>query len=176
MAGTIWTIGHSNKPVDWLIELLKTDEVAVLVDVRSRPYSRFNPQFNTKALERSVVDAGIGYEWRGRNLGGLDGNVDFEATLDDYTRRAEAGERVAVMCSEGSHLQCHRYSMLTPEFTRRGLDVVHIQWPKPTGSSAPRRSGPVFKETDPNGSVAMFEVTDPGTRIRPMLGIYSGLH
>jgi uncharacterized protein (DUF488 family) len=175
MAGTIWTVGHSNKPVAGLIDLLKANAIGVLVDVRTRPYSRFNPQFNTKALEQSITDAEMGYEWRGKNLGGLEGNVLYHETLDEYTSRAEAGVRVAVMCSEGSHLQCHRYSMLTPQFIRRGLEVVHIEWPK-SATAAARKSGPVFKPSDPNGAVTMFEITDPGQRLRPLLGIYSGLH
>src|SRR4051812_10746798 len=66
---TILTIGHSNHPIERFIELLKVHGVTALADVRSMPYSRFNPQFTRKALEQSLREAGIAYVFLGKELG-----------------------------------------------------------------------------------------------------------
>jgi len=66
----IRTIGHSTRPVDALIEMLEAHGIKRLIDVRTIPKSRHNPQYNREGLERSLRDAGIGYEHM-RTLGGL---------------------------------------------------------------------------------------------------------
>ena len=70
MAIEIFTIGHSTHPIKEFIELLKKYEVKQLVDIRTVPGSRHNPQFGQKALEKSMKDAGIHYVYM-KNLGGL---------------------------------------------------------------------------------------------------------
>lgn len=126
----ILTIGHSNKTIDEFIELLKSGGVETLVDCRTKPYSRWCPQFNQKAMAASLEAAGIKYEHRGHNMGGLDGNVDVEPTYEEMTARAEAGERIALCCSEGDPKSCHRTSVLAPEFYNRGLEVVNLLYGK----------------------------------------------
>jgi uncharacterized protein (DUF488 family) len=66
----IRTVGHSTRPVEALIEMLKAHGVELLVDVRAVPKSRYNPQYSCEALERSLREAGIGYEHM-KGLGGL---------------------------------------------------------------------------------------------------------
>src|SRR5258708_10922052 len=68
---TIKTIGHSNHPIERFVDLLKAGGVALLVDVRSMPYSRRFPQFGKERLARSLAAAGIGYVHEGAALGGL---------------------------------------------------------------------------------------------------------
>jgi len=139
----IFTVGHSNKPVESFIELLTAADIGVLVDVRSVPWSRYNPQFNENALKIELRKVGIHYVSRGKNLGGKGENVDYEKALDDLKVRAESGERIAICCSEGHFKGCHRFTMLTPPLEDRGLDVVHIMW---TGellaNSSPRATPP----------------------------------
>lgn len=124
----VFTVGHSNKPADALIDLLTAASIDLLVDVRTSPYSRYNPQFGRENIARDLTAAGIEYSWRGKNLGGLGKNVDYAGNLDDLVSLAASGRRLAVMCSEGPWQKCHRYSMLTPEFLARGADVWHLQW------------------------------------------------
>jgi uncharacterized protein (DUF488 family) len=69
-ANTIYTIGHSTRSVPELVGLLRDAGVDLLVDVRSVPRSRTNPQFNTDTLPQDLADAGIGYRHI-RALGGL---------------------------------------------------------------------------------------------------------
>lgn len=128
MENTIYTMGHSNKTIEQFIELAKKFNISTLVDVRSIPYSKYNPQFNKQDFNNSLSNAGIKYEWRGKNLGGLEGNVYMDEALDEYTKRAKTGERIAVCCSEGNPDQCHRSWTLAPAFINRGLVVQHILW------------------------------------------------
>ncbi|AYD87405.1 hypothetical protein SEA_VALENTINIPUFF_112 [Microbacterium phage ValentiniPuff] len=125
---TIWTCGHSNKGGDEFAALVVSAEVGTIVDVRSVPYSRHNPQFNRETLAATLEAAEVYYEWRGENLGGIRRNVDYAETIRELVARAERGERIAVMCSEGSSARCHRGSTLTPSFLQAGADVAHIEW------------------------------------------------
>ncbi len=70
MASTIWTIGHSTRPIDELLGLLRTHEIGLLVDVRTVPRSRYNPQFNRDTLAHSLHGAGVQYRHL-PELGGL---------------------------------------------------------------------------------------------------------
>lgn len=123
----IYTIGHSNVSAEKLLERLRTYEIDRVIDVRSRPYSRWCPQFNKNQLEVVLAADDINYDWRGNNLGGLDVNTDYEKTLQWVFDRA-AYESIVLMCSEASYLKCHRYSVLTPDLAALGAELVHISY------------------------------------------------
>lgn len=123
----IFGIGHGTTPIRDFIEILRRNNIETLVDVRSRPFSRFNPQFNRKAFAECLEAAGIKYEWRGNNLGGLDKNVNEHETIVEMAKRAEAGERIALCCSETDKMKCHRHSSLSPQLTALGLTFVNIE-------------------------------------------------
>jgi uncharacterized protein (DUF488 family) len=67
---SIFTIGHSTRPIDEFVELLRMNDVKEVVDVRSIPMSRHNPQFNADTLKQSLKQNGIRYK-RLKKLGGL---------------------------------------------------------------------------------------------------------
>jgi len=142
----IRTVGHSTRPVDALVEMLKAHGITLLIDVRTIPKSRYNPQYNREALERSLRDAGIGYEHR-KALGGLRhprkdspnmgwrnesfrGYADymqtpeFESALDELATAA-AHEALAIMCAEAVPWRCHRM-LISDALTARGYRVEHI--------------------------------------------------
>jgi uncharacterized protein (DUF488 family) len=138
---TILTIGHSNHPIERFIALLKQHRVEMLADIRSRPASRFAPQFNRKALEASLAGAGIGYIYLGDRLGGrarsdTSGTVsmDLETRLRDPAFGeglerlvAEASARpAAMMCAEKDPADCHRSFLVGRALTRAGHTVRHI--------------------------------------------------
>ena len=127
---TIFTIGPSNKTINEFVELLKSGGVETLIDCRTKPYSRWCPWFNHNQMKPVLEANGIKYEHRGRNMGGLAGNVDVEETYDEITARAEEGEIMALCCSEKDPKNCHRSSVLAPEFDSRGLKVVHLLYDK----------------------------------------------
>ena len=139
---TIHTIGHSNHPLDAFIALLKQQRIVCLVDVRSRPFSRFNPHFNTKRLAEALNGVGIAYRWAGEYLGGMPaaarqkmgGKPDwsrvaevpgFGAALDNLI--SDPTRPLAIMCAEENPNHCHRRLLLTPHLLKRGAEVLHIR-------------------------------------------------
>jgi uncharacterized protein (DUF488 family) len=141
---SVYTIGHSRHKWEHFLVLLKQHGVARVVDARSRPFSRFNPQFNRERMRAALAEAGIEYEWRGEALGGRPddpqfvtetGALDLDklwrwsplvADLDRVAARAP-DERQALLCAEENPKQCHRRVLLTPPLVKRGLDVLHIR-------------------------------------------------
>lgn len=139
----IHTIGHSNHPIGRFLELLGQHDISVIADVRSTPYSRFNPQFGKERLERSLAEHGIGYIFLGEELGARtrdpecydeDGRVSYArlartAPFRSGLRRllAEIRERrVALMCAEREPLECHRTLLVARELEREGVPIAHI--------------------------------------------------
>ncbi|PSL52196.1 uncharacterized protein DUF488 [Saccharothrix carnea] len=140
--GPVLTIGHSVHDFPNLVRLLRRHKVTAVADVRSIPHSRFTPQFNRGAIERGLRDAGIKYAFLGRELGArtddpscyVDGRVqyerlaktpDFVSGIDRVLRGARV-ERIAVMCTEGEPLDCHRTVLVARVLTEHGVTVGHI--------------------------------------------------
>lgn len=142
----ILTIGHSTRPIDEFIELLRQHGVERLIDIRTIPRSRHNPQFNSETLTKSVADKGISYVHL-KELGGLRHprpdsintgwrNASFRGYAD-YMQTAEfeealrrllelcEGKRCAAMCAEAVPWRCHR-SLLADALVARGIPVEHI--------------------------------------------------
>ena len=144
--GPILTIGHSTRSIEEFIRLLQAHEATCVVDVRSMPRSRRNPQFNRDSLPDSLGKAGIGYVHMA-GLGGLrrpapdspnDGwrNLSFRGYAD-HMQSPEFAEglqaliklakehRVALMCAEAVPWRCHR-SLIADALLVRGSKVEHI--------------------------------------------------
>ena len=66
----VFTIGHSNHAAEVFLRLLRQHRIEEVVDVRSSPHSRYNPQFNRRTLQATLADAGVGYVFMGGELGG----------------------------------------------------------------------------------------------------------
>ena len=120
----IWTIGHSNRTITEFIDLLKTADIQTVVDARNKPRSRFY-WFNGGRLAEYLAEASIAYEHQSSIGGFVRGDV-YAEVLDSLASRAESGECLALMCSEGKPEQCHRGTELTPELQERGVKVVHL--------------------------------------------------
>lgn len=139
---TVYTIGHSNHSVEALADLLLKHGITTVADVRSAPYSRFNPHFNKDILPNALRDHQIGYVYLGRELGGRSDDARcYEAGQIRYDRvaRTPAFRRgidrvrngmqthcLAVMCAEKEPLDCHRTLLVAPELERVGFRIVHI--------------------------------------------------
>jgi uncharacterized protein (DUF488 family) len=139
---TIYTIGHSTHPIERFVELLQRHGIEMLADVRSTPFSRFNPQFNRASLAHSLEAAGIRYEFMGEELGARSNDpACFENGRVSYARlaatplfqrgvarlrEAAAIQRVAIMCAEREPLDCHRTILVARELERAGEAVAHI--------------------------------------------------
>ena len=141
---TIYSIGHSNHVTAAFIRLLRQHRIETLVDVRSQPYSRWNPQFNREELASNLREAGVEYIFMGDSLGGRPQqpalyepgserpDYDLQAQTPLYregvTRlRALAGKRrTVIMCSEGDPDTCHRKLLITETLLQEGDKVQHI--------------------------------------------------
>lgn len=138
----VLTIGHSTHSLDAFAALLMQHGVTAVADVRSAPYSRFNPQFNREALERELLVPGIRYVFLGRELGARsDDRSCYENGRIQYTRLARTDSfrtgidrvirgahdhRVALMCAEKEPLECHRTLLVARALTDLGIVVQHI--------------------------------------------------
>jgi uncharacterized protein (DUF488 family) len=144
--GTIYTIGHSTRPLEDFLGLLNAHSVHRLVDIRTVPRSRHNPQFNRETLPESLRTIGVEYThlaqlgglrrprpdspnrgWKNESFRGYADYMltdEFEAALLDLIRMGQA-EQVAVMCAEAVPWRCHR-SLVADALTLRGVPVEHI--------------------------------------------------
>ena len=141
----IYTVGHSDHTTASFVDLLRRHGITLVVDVRSQPYSRWTSQFNRETLARDLDDAGIAYHFMGDALGGrpsdpamydpgqehpnyrrVEQSPAYQAGIDRLLDLART-QRVAVMCSEGDHNQCHRHLLITQTLLARGVRVLHIR-------------------------------------------------
>ena len=137
----LFTIGHSNYPIGDFLALLRGHGVEAIVDVRSRPYSRFVPHFSKERLASILEEAGLAYLHLGRELGGKPQRGESQASAVTYRGRVQQLEfrrgidrllavvqthRIALMCRERDPLDCHRLHLICRYLRPIGLDVRHI--------------------------------------------------
>ncbi len=139
----LFTIGHGNRKPEDFLALLKDFEVEYLIDVRSKPYSKFNPQFNQDDLNFFLVENGIKYVFMGDSIGGrpsdlscyIDGKVDYEIVrtknffLEGIERLKTAYRKnlnVVIMCSESDPCECHRSKLIGRVLDRDNIVLQHI--------------------------------------------------
>ena len=137
------TIGYGARSIEVFIAALKDHGIEYLIDVRSRPYSRFKPDFSKEALTVHLENAGIRYVFMGDSLGGLpddescyvDGKVDYDIVetrpfyIGGIERLQDAHRQqlpVALMCSEGKPEQCHRSKLIANTLEEQDIPIMHI--------------------------------------------------
>ncbi len=140
------TIGHSTRSIEEFLDILKTHAVDLLVDVRTIPKSRHNPQFTRETLEASLRHASVAYlhmpslgglrharkdsintGWKNASFRGYADYMqtpEFENALADLLKQA-AGRRAALMCAEAVPWRCHR-SLIADALLTRGVEIFHI--------------------------------------------------
>src|SRR5450830_2053673 len=147
---TIFTVGHSTHPIDEFIGILQARGIKKLIDVRTVPKSRHNPQFNADELAASVRASGITYR-RMASLGGLRHTTkdspngawrnasfrgyadymqteEFDAAVGQLLERGRSSD-AAIMCAEAVPWRCHR-SLIGDALLVRGIRVEDIIGPK----------------------------------------------
>jgi uncharacterized protein (DUF488 family) len=140
----VFTVGHSNHSAEKFAFLLRRHGIEVLVDIRSRPYSRHAPQFNARGFEATQSGNGIRYLFLGRELGGrpeeerfydVKGRVDYELVgrsqpfLDGISRLEQEvrTSTVALLCSEEDPTLCHRRLLVGRALEELGFTLRHIR-------------------------------------------------
>ena len=157
---TLLTYGHGTESAERTVATLAGAGVAALVDVRTAPGSRRNPQFARAAMEEWLPEAGIAYRWEKR-LGGFRRpgpenpdvawredmfrgyaeymrSTDFRAAADAVLAEAES-RQVTVMCSESLWWRCHRRLLADFVSVARGTEVRHLMH---DGRTEPHRLSP----------------------------------
>jgi uncharacterized protein (DUF488 family) len=139
----IYTIGYGARPWAGFIATLQQYEITYLLDVRSRPYSRYKPEFSQEALDQALKAQAIRYIFMGDTLGGQpndpdcysEGKVDYEKVkqkpfFQKGIGRLQTAFRqqrpLVLMCSEGRPEQCHRSKLIGVSLTAAGVAVAHI--------------------------------------------------
>jgi len=140
------TIGYGNMGIKEFIERIKKFRVNCIVDVRTRPYSKYNISFNKEELRDRLADEGISYFWFGNKIGGNYDKIKFcdEQGIVDYTKVSESEKfiegikefenmipryNICVMCSKGNPLNCHRFLLISRKLKQ--YNIYHIM---PNGS------------------------------------------
>ena len=149
---TLFTIGHSTRTLEELIEVLQGHPIYTLVDIRSLPMSRRLPHFNRESLEKALPEAGIQYLWMkelgGRRKKSLEDSPNVTLRNDSFRNYADymltpeferaigelikIGEqsRTAYMCAERMYFRCHRM-LVSDWLVAHGHEVFHIDDEKP---------------------------------------------
>ena len=154
---TLYTIGHSTRSLDELLEALNAHQLQTLVDIRAFPMSRRLPQFNRDSLAQTLPAAGIRYVWM-KALGGYRKKVldesphialrnksfrnyadymltpEFEQAISELVALAE-NARTAYMCAERVYFRCHRM-LVSDWLVAHGHEVLHID---ATGPARPHK-------------------------------------
>lgn len=167
----VFTIGHSNRSIEDFLSLLKFHDIKMVVDVRTIPKSRHNPQFNLDTLPRSLAGKGIGYVhlaglgglrharrdsintgWRNTSFRGFADYMqtpEFKAALNQLVDLAQH-QVVTIMCAEAVPWRCHR-SLIADALSVRGTEVREV-----IGSGSAR-----LHQLTPWASVDGEEITYP---------------
>ena len=141
---TIFSIGHGARKLEDFISLLKKYHIRYVIDVRSKPRSRFHPHFNREALTLHLKEVCIKYVFMGEQLGGIpkdnqcydeEGRVDYDkiknkAFFHEGIERIKTAYskklKVACMCSELSPCECHRSKLIGDYLQSLGIEMQHI--------------------------------------------------
>ena len=143
MNSEIYTVGYGNKPVQDFIQVLQKHQIDLLVDVRSTPFSRWKPSYNTKTFKLTLNEQGIEYKFLGNKIGGLPKNKSlYTDDLPDYDKMRtttvyqdglkeleaiiDSGIKAVIMCAEFDHKQCHRDQLISQNLIKDGYKVKHI--------------------------------------------------
>jgi uncharacterized protein (DUF488 family) len=147
---TLYSVGHSDRPLEELIAMLRAAGVKTLIDARAQPRSQRHPQFNDASLRAACEAAGLAYHWAGRQLGGhragraesrhvalkdaaLRGFADYMDTAEFQKgaaalRKLASRAPAALLCAERDPAHCHR-SLIADYLTLQGVRVVHLLGP-----------------------------------------------
>jgi len=140
----LYTIGHGSRKPEIFLNLLKALNIEYLIDVRSQPYSKFNPQFNQNEIKFFLKKNGIKYHFMGDLIGGRPndtscydnfGKVSYDiiktkdffiSGISRLKTAYDKGASVAIMCSEGKPCDCHRSKLIGKVLLEEKIPLLHI--------------------------------------------------
>jgi uncharacterized protein (DUF488 family) len=140
----LYSIGHGNRKAEDFLALLKDFGIEYLIDIRSQPYSKFNPQFNQIDLKFFLKRNGVQYVFMGDTIGGRpkdtscydnEGKVDYELVktkdfflsgIDRLKTAYYKDINVVLMCSESNPCECHRSKLIGKVLFNDNIVLKHI--------------------------------------------------
>lgn len=138
MTNPVFTIGHSTHEIETFVNLLKNHKIDVIADVRSTPYSKFNPQYNASELKQYLALENIKYVPLGKEFGARsedkncykNGKVQYDLLAQSNSfrlgleriKKGAKNHNIALMCSEKDPIECHR-SILVSRYIEEKLNI-----------------------------------------------------
>lgn len=140
----IYTIGHSNYPVEKLIDMLKHYDIDTVVDIRGTPYSKYNVQYNKETIAHTLTEAGFIYIYMAKELAAKrenkvsynkEGYSDFEKVVkekdflngvDRLKVGCKKGYKIALLGAMQDPIRCHRSILVGRALREHGFNVRHI--------------------------------------------------
>lgn len=143
MTTEVYTIGHSNLKFTPFLKLIRKQDIKLLVDVRSSPYSKYSPHFNKNPLTKALEESNIKYVYMGNKIGGkprdkifyhddkliyhrLEKDEKYQEGLKKLIKLAEAN-RIVLMCSEEDPNSCHRHHLISQSLLKTSFSIIHIR-------------------------------------------------
>jgi len=142
MDHTVFTIGHSTHPIEKFVDLLKQHNIEAVADVRSSPYSQYNPQYNRETLKKTLQEHGIQYVFLGDELGArrtergcyVDGQAVYERVAQlpafkegiERVKKGAQKMQIALICAEKDPIECHRAVLISRQLAQEKVEVQHI--------------------------------------------------
>ena len=143
MSREIFTIGHSNQLFSSLLELIQKNDINLVVDVRTSPYSKYSPHFNKKPLQAALEESSIKYVYIGNKIGGkprdkkfyhddkliyhrLEKDENYQYGIKELIKLA-GDNRIVLMCSEEDPNRCHRHHLISQSLIKNGFSITHIR-------------------------------------------------
>jgi uncharacterized protein (DUF488 family) len=139
---TLYTIGHSSHDLEHFIDLLKMHGITAIGDVRSSPYSKYNPQYNREPLQKVLKENHLAYVFLGAELGPrsedpacyLNGKVHYGRLAQtelfqhglERVRTGMKSHRIALMCAEKDPISCHRMILVCRALRSDPIAICHI--------------------------------------------------
>jgi uncharacterized protein (DUF488 family) len=137
-----FTVGHSNNTLNQFLLLIKKWDIDQIIDVRSVPYSKTNPQFNREPFKKELDANNIGYAFLGYYIGGgmirfnnstknpdfseIRNNKNFQEGIKILMNFISIRKNVSIMCSEKDPFNCHRFFLISFSLQDKGIIINHI--------------------------------------------------
>ncbi len=169
------TIGHSNHSLETFLDLLSHHHINFIIDLRSSPYSRHNPQFNRETLKTDLelneveylfMGDRLGARYESRNLLFDDGKVDFEKVKDmpcfiegveTVINKLKNEQHISLMCAEKDPFNCHRFVLVSRALFKKNIPIEHILADKSTVSQSELEQRLINKYSNETPQLSLFE-------------------
>jgi len=139
----VFTIGHSNHLFRAFLELIQKNNINMVVDVRTSPYSKYSSHFNKKPLMKTLEESEIDYVYLGNKIGGKPRDKKFyhedhlQYHLLEKDEKYQKGlqelvdlipnNTLVLMCSEENPYHCHRHHLISQSLLKNGYSITHIR-------------------------------------------------